>query len=118
MEQPENDEVVNAVADILKDHRGKNERISSAEINNQIQLDSSDTRSRTRAVVKYLLVEEGMAVGATNHGYYLIKTSEELLENIERLDDRIFAAELRKKAIRMAYHGDCLGDTDISEFID
>lgn len=118
MEPPVDSDTIDEVADILKDHRGEAEAISSAQINNQVQLDKSDTRSRTREVIKYLLFERGMAIGATNQGYYLIKTSEELLDNIERLDDRIFGLELRKKGIRMAYHGDALADSDIGEFLD
>lgn len=118
MQRPEDREVIEEVAEILKDHRGASQSIPASSINNSIQIDVSDTYSRTRRVIKYLLYEEGMSIGADNSGYYLIKTSEELLDNIERLDDRIFGMELRKKAIRMAYHGESLSDADLAEFVD
>jgi hypothetical protein len=101
------EEQIKEVREILKDHRGVDNAISSAEINERVGIESTDgSQPRTREIIRFLMFEEDMVIGShTGAGYFLIETEDELLDYIEDLDGRIQSIMERRKKVMDLYRG-------------
>lgn len=90
------------VKNILLDHRGKDNQISSRDLNDQIGVDSVGSFPSTRAIIRELVLEDQIPVASGNNGYYIIETEEELAEYVAQLDSRISSIAERRFAIKHA----------------
>ena len=99
------DEVKEEVKDLILDHTGANDPISSREINDEINVDDIGSFPSTRAIVRELIVQDGLPIASGNSGYYLIETEGELVEYTESLDSRVLGITNRKAAVIRAAEG-------------
>ncbi len=90
------------VRDILMDHRGSDNPITSREINEKIQQDSVGSFPETRQIIREVMIEEQIPIAAGSQGYYVIESEEELSEYIENLDNRVLSITARKQAVLRA----------------
>lgn len=92
------------VEELILDHRGAEDPISSREINEEIDVDSIGSFPGTREIIRELVLEDRIPIAATNQGYFVIETEDELAAYVENLEDRILGISERKFAIRRAAH--------------
>ena len=88
--------------ELLLEHWGKDNPISSREINEIIQVDNVGSFPRTREIVRELLFEDGLPVASGGNGYYLIETEEELQKEVESLNSRISKTLERRRRVALA----------------
>lgn len=88
---------------ILSNHRGRENAITSTELAAQIGINDANGNPTTRFEILSLIRLSGMPIGSCPNGYYIIETSDELREYLDRLDHRIAGIERRKQLVREAY---------------
>lgn len=91
-----------AVAEILVDHRGEDNPITSREIADETGLDSLDSTPCTRGVLRRLECEHDLPIASSNKGYYLIEEHGEARDYLQNLESRKQGIEQRKKAVMSA----------------
>ncbi|APX00229.1 hypothetical protein CHINAEXTREME_20690 (plasmid) [Halobiforma lacisalsi AJ5] len=82
-------EKLETVKELLLEHRGRDNPISSREINEVIEVDSVGSFPKTRKYVRQVLYEEEIPVASGSNGYYVIEDQDELEEEISSIDRRI-----------------------------
>ena len=102
-------EVKEEVREILKQHRGRDNPVSSRELSDKYDIDSINSFPNTRAIIRELLVEEKMPIGACNEGYFMIETEEEFEQYLGNLETRKLRIEDRIQAVYKAV----INSTDI-----
>jgi hypothetical protein len=100
MSSPE--EVRERVKELLLDHRGANDPITSREINDEVGLDNVGSFPSTRAVIREIVMEDQIPVAGGSNGYYVIEQEDELQDYIERLEGRVMNITERKFAVQRA----------------
>ena len=90
------------IKQILLDHKGADNPISSREINEQVQLDNIGSFPVVREVIRELVLEDQIPIVATNQGYFLLQSEEELDTYVETLESRVMQITERKFAILRA----------------
>lgn len=90
------------VKQILLEHQGTNNPISSREINEKLDIDPPRKSSNIRELVSELVLEEDVPVAANPHGYYLIQDEKELEEYVEELETRAESINKRKLEVQHA----------------
>jgi|HubBroStandDraft_1064217.scaffolds.fasta_scaffold78925_4 hypothetical protein len=96
-------DLVDRVHDILKEHVGENDPIHSQTIARLLNIgDEAAGTPSTRAVITQLL-RQGVAVGATPQGYFLIANGDELERYCADLQRRQDGIEARILAVRRAF---------------
>lgn len=65
-------------------------------------MDSTGSFPGTREIIRELVLEDRIPIAATNRGYFVVETEDELAAYIENLEDRILGISERKFAIRRA----------------
>lgn len=88
-----------AVAEILAQHRGSDNPVTSGEIADRTGLDSLDSTPRTRGVIRKLSRQFDFPIGASTKGYFLIERRGEAQEYLDDLEGRIQGIEQRKNAV-------------------
>lgn len=79
----------NAVHEILKEHRGKNNAITSREIKEEVGVrDTHDTNPNVRDIIRDLIEHHGVPILSHNGGYYIARNEEEVDEYVDRLESR------------------------------
>lgn len=111
------DDVKSAVKEILLEHRGSSNPISSREISERFGLDDIGSFPNTRAVIRKLVMEEKLPVASGSQGYYIIETEDELADYLETLEGRMLAIADRKYGVRRAAQ-DWDGDIEPSDDAD
>lgn len=91
------------IREVLLDHVGKENAINASEIAELVGIDEGDTYSRTRRYITDVL-EEGVPVASNpGHGYWIIKSQEELDNYVGALGRRARQIDNRRiKAIDAA----------------
>lgn len=95
--------MLDRIKDILENHIGERNPVTSAEIAKSIGIKEDDTHAKTRALIYECAKEYGLPVAATNRGYFLIENKDEYNNYIKNLDDRIRGIEQRKKIVSDNY---------------
>lgn len=90
------------VRDLLLDHRGADNPISSREINDVIDVDNVGSFPTTRRLVREVMEREKVPIASGNEGYYMIETADELEDEIESINDRIGSIAERRVRLREA----------------
>ena len=88
--------------ELLLNHRGKGNEISSREINKEVELDSVGSFPQTRKLVKDIMYQEQIPIIGGGNGYYVAETEEELASYLESLEGRIISNAERKMAVQRA----------------
>lgn len=91
-----------AVADILSEHRGADNPITSGEIADMTGLDSLDSTPRTRGVIRRLEVEHDFPVASGGEGYYLVQELSEMRDYLTNLEKRKQGIKQRQAAVKSA----------------
>ncbi|MFK8214634.1 hypothetical protein [Haloferax volcanii] len=90
------------IREIILEHRGADNPITSREINERFDLDNIGSFPSTRAVIRELVMEERIPIAATSQGYFLIDSEEELEEYVDNLESRVMNITERKFAVLRA----------------
>lgn len=96
------EEVKEQVRELLLEHRGRDDPITSREINEIVGLDEIGSFPSTRAVIREIVMEDRIPIAGSSRGYYVIETEEELEDYVENLENRIMNIEDRKFGVRRA----------------
>lgn len=90
------------VKELLLEHKGAENPITSREINEEIGLDNIGSFPSTRAVIRKLVLEDQLPIAATTNGYFVIEDQEELEDYINQLENRVMNITERKFAVQRA----------------
>lgn len=96
------DEQYERVKELLLEHRGKGNEISSRELNEEVGLDSVGSFPRTRECVRDIMLQERIPIIGGGNGYYVAQTEDEIVDAIETLDSRITKTAERKMLLERA----------------
>jgi hypothetical protein len=104
------------VKELLLDHRGKDNPISSREISEQLKKDEVGSFPETRMMVRDIMLEDQIPIASCNRGYYVVETEEELKDYVDQLESRILGVSERKFAVQRAaneWDGEIETDEDL-----
>ena len=104
------------VKEILLDHRGANNAISSREISDRLNKDEVGSFPETRMIIRDIMLEDQIPIASSNNGYYVIESEEELRDYVDQLESRILGMSERKFAVQRAadaWSGDIETDEDL-----
>lgn len=91
------------IKEILENHRGKENQISSGKIGPQIGIYEDATHVQVRSLIRDAIEKLKLPVGGGSRGYYLIKDENELKEYIKNIDNRIDEMQKRKDLVESAF---------------
>ncbi|WP_121820535.1 hypothetical protein [Halostella salina] len=90
------------VKQILLNHKGEDNPISSREINEEIGVDDIGSFPSTRAIIRELVMDDYLPVAASTKGYFVIQDEDELEDYIDQLENRVMNITERKFAVQRA----------------
>lgn len=108
------DETKQIVREMLLNHWGEDNPITSREINDVIEVDNVGSFPTTRRIVRNRLFEDGLPVASGNNGYYLIETQDELEAELESINGRVAKMLQRRREVALAAQ-DEHDDIDLSD---
>ncbi|MFC6723091.1 hypothetical protein ACFQE1_01525 [Halobium palmae] len=88
--------------EILLNHRGSDNPISSREINEEIDEDNIGSFPGTRAIIRDIVLEDRIPIAGGHNGYYVIETEEELEDYLDNLTSRINGMAERRWGVQRA----------------
>lgn len=88
---------IEEVKNILMQHRGETNAITSGKIADKVGINEDDTHPKTRKIIREIEERDNLPVLACNKGYYIAKTKEELNKYTKNLDNRIKGIKKRKE---------------------
>lgn len=107
------------VKEILLEHHGADNPVTSREINERLDLDNVGSFPTTRSVIREILMVDGVPVASNSNGYYIIETDEELENYVDRLGERINnIAERKYGVLAAADEWDSTTNAEIEDFVD
>jgi len=104
------------VKQLLLEHRGADDPISSREISEALEKDEVGSFPSTRMLIRDIMLEDEIPIASGNQGYFIIETEEELGDYIDQLENRILGISERKFAVRKAadrWDGEIETDEDL-----
>ena len=90
------------IKELLLEHKGADNPITSREINEEFDLDNIGSFPSTRALIRELVLEDGIPIAGSSQGYFVIQTEEELENYKDNLESRILNMTERRYAIARA----------------
>jgi hypothetical protein len=97
------DEQYEQAKELLLQHQGKGNEITSRELNEELGLDNVGSFPQTRELVRDIIFEERIPIIGGGNGYYVAKDEQEIKDAVESLDGRITnTAERRMMLVRAA----------------
>lgn len=97
-------DVIEQIKNILMQHRGKSNAITSGEIAVMVGINEDDTHAKTRAMILEAARKYNLPLAADNTGYYLITNKEEYDDYMDNLNSRIIEINERKDLITRNYN--------------
>lgn len=94
-----------ALHDILDNHRGRDQAISSAAMASAVGISDGDANPTTRFEIRDLIKRTALPVAGCNEGYFVIETDQELNEYVGRLEQRKRGIDERISLVCRAYRG-------------
>ena len=88
---------------IIVAHKGKKNRITSAQTANLLGISEDDTHAKTRALILDCAEKFEIPLAANNSGYYVISSDQEYNDYIENLETRKSGIDRRIKIIKDNY---------------
>lgn len=107
------------VKNLLLEHRGRGNEISSREINDAVGLDDIGSFPQTRQLVRDIIEEEQIPVIGGGNGFYVAETEEEVASALSTLDSRITSTAKRKMLLQRAveeWENELVPDDDLDIF--
>lgn len=107
--------LVDAVAELMKKHRGKTNAIKSAEIAHKFGIPDNDTTRQTRHIIKRAMEKHGLPIGGLSNGYFIVENRQELAECALDLQSRIDRTEERLMLLKRMFesvHGSADADDE------
>ncbi|WP_254538719.1 hypothetical protein [Halomarina litorea] len=98
----DDDKARERVLEILQNRVGKDNAITSREINEEIQADNIGSFPSTRAIITDIIKEERVPILANTNGYYVAETEGEIEEYLETLENRVMGITERRYAVKRA----------------
>jgi len=96
------DDTKRKIEELLRDHKGINNPITSREINEKLDDVPVERGINIRETISELIVEEGIPVASCSKGYYLIQDEDELEEYVEQLESRAEGINRQKLSVQRA----------------
>lgn len=97
------DAQLNRIREILENHVGRENQISSGTIGPEIGIHEDATHVQVRNLIREAIEKLHLPIGGGNRGYYLIKDEDELRQYTESIDNRISEMQRRKDLIEEAF---------------
>ena len=100
-----NDNHVEQVKQIMDGRVGRDNAITSADIRDQLQINENETTPQTRAIITYLVKEEGMPIVARTGqpaGYFIAEDEDDIYNYVGTLSSRMNNIEERRKSVLAA----------------
>ena len=94
------------INEILLNHKGKQNRITSEKIASQLGIKEDDTHAKTRALILECAKEYKLPLAADTRGYYLITCQKEYDEYMANLNSRKDGIDERIKIITNNFNKD------------
>lgn len=104
------------VKELLLDHKGADNTISSREISERLDKEEVGSFPETRMMIREIMIEDEIPIASSNEGYYVIETEEELQDYVDQLESRILGMTERKMHVQRAankWDGDIETDDDL-----
>lgn len=95
--------LVDAVAELMKKHRGKANAIKSAEIAKKFGIPDNDTTRQTRHIIKQAMEKHVLPIGGLSNGYFVVENRQELAECALDLENRIDRTEERLALLKRTF---------------
>ncbi|MDS0261892.1 ATP-binding protein [Haloarcula sp. S1CR25-12] len=96
------EEVKKRIAEILEQHQGSSNTITSREIREQLNHETDEAPSKVRKLISELVLEEELPVASNSNGYYLIQDEDELEDYVDKLEKRARGINERKLGVQRA----------------
>lgn len=96
-------DIIEQIKNILMQHRGKSNAITSGEIAVMVGINEDDTHAQTRAMILDAVIRYNLPLAADNTGYYLITNDLEYYDYMKNLNSRIVEISERKNLITRNY---------------
>lgn len=90
------------VKELLLDHRGADNPITSREISNKLKKSEVGSFPETRELIREIVLEDEIPIASSSNGYYVIETEQELKDYIDQLEQRILGISERRFAVHKA----------------
>ncbi|MBW1699652.1 MAG: hypothetical protein JRH18_17215 [Deltaproteobacteria bacterium] len=97
------DTQLHKIKEILENHIGKENQISSGEIGPEIGIYEDATHVQVRNLIREAIEKLRLPIGGGNRGYYLIKDRNELRQYTASIENRISEMQRRKDLIEEAF---------------
>ena len=94
------------IRDILLEHKGKSNKITSAQMAESLGIKENATYAKTRALILESAEKYSIPLAANNRGYYIITSDSEYKEYMENLASRQQGIDKRKEIITKNYKGE------------
>lgn len=99
------DDQIEQVKEIMDGRVGREHAITSSELRDRLHIDENETTPQTRALITYLIKEEGWPIVAKTGqpaGYYIAEDEEDIYEYITTLTGRINNIDERRVGVLTA----------------
>ena len=97
------DSQLHRIKEILENHVGRENQISSGDIGPEIGIYEDATHVQVRSLIREAIEKLRLPIGGGNRGYYLIKDRSELRQYTESIENRINEMQRRKDLIEEAF---------------
>lgn len=94
------------IREILLEHKGKSNPITSAQMAEALGFNEDDTHATTRSLILESAEKYSIPLAADNRGYYVITSDKEYSDYMKNLDSRQQGIEKRKEIITKNYKGE------------
>lgn len=103
--------------EILLQHQGKGNEITSRELNSELNLDTVGSFPQTRTLIRDIMFEERIPIIGGGNGYYVAKTEQEVQDALDTLESRITNTAERRMVLQRAAE-DWRDDLETSDDLD
>lgn len=93
------------IVSIIEKHVGERNAISSKEIASIIGINDPNGTPITRKMIREIISDLGLPIGACSKGYFLISDDMELVRYYSALQDRAIEILNRAQSVRKSYYG-------------
>jgi hypothetical protein len=97
------EERTEAIRQILIHHKGKANAINAKEIATQLHIPDNATYGSTRGLIKKVIIAYELPIGATQKGFFVIESQQELDEEITKLNKRVVGIRNRAEKVKANY---------------
>lgn len=94
------------IRDILEQHRGPANAITSGEIADRIGMADTEANPHTRELIRNVVMKTTLTVGASNSGYFVIESRRELRAYIRNLEQRRHGIDQRIQRVVSSFETD------------